>query len=172
MHHLDDKRSYHVKFSFTAKIYKVGINLCVKVPLKITKNMVPVKGYIPVKGTIMGHLFTQTLVPIKNKQYRLYVNGPMLKGSQTKNGDTPHFIIEQDFAPRTAATLPLPLQFKKALMKDGLLLAFKQLTPSRQKEILKYLNYLKTEDALMRNVEKVIGGLKSKKKSKDNWFVK
>lgn len=151
-----------MNFSFAAKIYKVGINLCVKVPFTITKHMTQTKGYIPVKGTINGYSFTQTLVPIKNEQYRLYVNGPMLKGSQTKNGDTVNFIIEQDFIPRTPETLPMPLLFKKALTKNKLLSVFKQLTPHRQKEILKYLNYLKTEEALIRNIEKVIVRLKKK----------
>ena len=41
-----------MKFSFDAKIYKVGINPCVDVPLHITGKMIPEKGYIPVKGKI------------------------------------------------------------------------------------------------------------------------
>ncbi|MEW5797524.1 MAG: DUF1905 domain-containing protein [Bacteroidota bacterium] len=157
------------KFSFAAKIYKVGINPCVKVPFKITTQMRPVKGYIPVKGTINGHPFIQTLVPVKNAEYRLYVNGPMLKGSQTKNDDRARFIIEQDFAPRGAKTYPMPKTFKKRLDEEHLHRKFKQLTPSRQKEVLKYLNYLKTDKAVTRNVEKVIKGLK--RKTGKNWFV-
>jgi hypothetical protein len=150
------------KFSFTATIYKVGINPCVKVPFRITKQMAPVKGYIPVKGTINGHPFIQTLVPVKNAEYRLYVNGPMLKGSQTKNGDTARFIIEQDFTPRGVETYRVPKSFTKRLNEEHLRRTFKLLTPTRQKEILKYLNYLKTEEALARNIEKVIEGLKKK----------
>ncbi len=161
-----------MKFSFTAKIYKVGINLCVNVPFGVTKKMKPEKGYIPVKGTINRHPFTQTLVPIKNEEYRLYVNGPMLKGSQMTNGDTPRFVIEQDFAPRTPESLPMPLLFKKELVKHSLIPQFKQLTPHRQKEILKYLNYLKTEEALTRNIEKVVSGLTVKKKTNDKRIVK
>lgn len=156
-------------FSFAAKIYKVGINPCVKVPLRITKQMSPLKGYIPVKGTINGFPFIQTLVPIRNAEYRLYVNGLMLKGSKTKNGDTARFIIEQDFAPRSAETYPMPKAFKRRLNEEGLFPKYKQLTPSRRKEVLKYLNYLKTDEALMRNVEKVMKGLK--RRSGDNWFV-
>jgi uncharacterized protein YdeI (YjbR/CyaY-like superfamily) len=34
--------------------------------------------------------------------------------------------------------------------------AFENLMPSRQKEILRYLNSLKTESSLERNIEKVI----------------
>lgn len=158
------------KFSFAATIYKVGINPCIKVPFRITKQMSLKKGYIPVKGTINGHPFLQTLVPVKNGEYRLYVNGPMLKGSQTKNGDTVGIIIEQDFAPHTAETYPMPKAFRRRLNQENLLTKFKQLTPSRQKDVLKYLNYLKSEEALSRNIGKVIKGLK--RKTKDNRFVK
>src|SRR5688572_17393013 len=80
-----------MKFSFDAKIYKVGINPCVKVPKKITDQMVPVRGYIPVKGKIERYTFTQTLVPIKDAPFRLYVNGSMLKGADVSVGDTVHF---------------------------------------------------------------------------------
>jgi len=37
---------------------------------------------------------------------------------------------------------------------------FKKLTPYRQKEILKYLCFLKTEESVQRNIVKVIGQLK------------
>jgi len=38
---------------------------------------------------------------------------------------------------------------------------FNALIPSRQKEISKYLNYLKTDEALQMNIEKVIVKLKA-----------
>jgi hypothetical protein len=84
-----------MKFHFKAKIYKVGINPCVKVPLRITKKMVPSKGYIPVRGVIEKHRFMQTLCPVKNAAYRLYVNSPMLKGADVQVGDTVSFTLEQ-----------------------------------------------------------------------------
>ena len=74
-----------MKFSYSSKIYKVGINPCVEVPLRITAKMTAAKGYIPVKGKIKDHSFTQTFVPIKNAAYRLYVNGVMLKGAKCKS---------------------------------------------------------------------------------------
>ncbi len=148
-----------MKFSFEANIYLVGINPCVDVPLHITGKMTPVKGYIPVKGKINGHSFHQTLVTVKHAEYRLYVNGPMLKGANTKVGDKVKFIIEQDFEPKT---VPMPRRFKRKLDAAGLTAEFKKLTAGRQKEILKYLNFLKTEEALNRNIDKVIDQLKKK----------
>ncbi|MFT3681731.1 MAG: YdeI/OmpD-associated family protein [Ferruginibacter sp.] len=149
-----------MNYSFTATIYKVGINPCVAVPLKITRKMTAAKGYIPVKGEINGYPFTQTLVPVKNAEYRLFVNGLMLKGSDTKVGDTVRFTIEQNAEPPTAANIKMPAAFRKQLKEYDLTKAFKVLTPYRQKEILRYLNYLKTEEALQRNIKKIIIQLK------------
>jgi hypothetical protein len=144
--------------SFTATIYKTGINLCVDVPEKITAKMIATKGFIPIKGKINNHSFIQTLVPVKNKPYRLFVNGIMLKGSATKLGDEAKFFIEQDFDNREE---PFPPAFKKALTTNKLLAEFHQLTPARKKEILRYLNHLKTEESLLRNIAKVIEQLKN-----------
>jgi hypothetical protein len=145
-----------MKLSFTATIYKVGINLCVAVPQRITSKMKAEKGYIPVKGKIKGFGFLQTLVPVKNAEYRMFVNGIMLKGSGTKLGDTVQFVIEQDTTPRTAASIKMPAAFKRQLTAHQLTKQFTQLTPYRQKEILKYFSFLKTEEALFRNINKVI----------------
>jgi hypothetical protein len=147
------------KFSFEATIYKVGINPCVDVPLDITDKMIPSKGYILIKGKIRTHPFLQTLVTVKNAPYRLYVNGPMLKGSGTKPGDKVKFSIEQNFEPKIE---PMPKQFEKKLNEKGLMPAFKKLTPGRQKEIIRYLNSLKTEESLLRNIDKAISRLERK----------
>lgn len=143
-----------MKHIFRAKIYKVGINPCVKVPFRITDRMKPVRGYIPVKGKIGNYPFQQTLVPVKDDNHRLYVNGLMLKGAGVRLGHTVEFKIEQDFSSRQNAH-PMPLALRKKLTEHNLHAAFKKLIPSRQKEILRYLNNLKTEESLKRNIDKV-----------------
>ena len=149
-----------MKRSFKAIIYKAGINPCVDVPGKITVTMKAVKGFIPIKGTINGQAFVQTLVPVKNAPYRLFVNGPMLKDSGTKPGDTARFSIEPDLSPREE---PFPPGLKKSLVNNGLLVEFNHLTESRKKEVLRYLNHLKTKASLQKNIEKVINQLQEKR---------
>ncbi len=56
--------------SFTATISRIGINPRVPVPKRITDKMIATKDYIPIKGKINGHPFVQTLVPIKDAEYR------------------------------------------------------------------------------------------------------
>ena len=153
-------------FSFEAEIYKKGINPCVDVPVEITAEMLPVKGFIRVKGKINGHDFQQTLIPVKHAAFRLFVNGPMLKGSGSKTGDTVFFLIEQDHLPKTVADYLFPELFKKALIKHKVYQVFLQLTASRQKEVLRYLGSLQTKESLKRNVDKVIRQLTSKDQQK------
>lgn len=149
-----------MKFSFKAKIYKVGINPCVKVPLRVTRTMEAKKGYIPVNGTIDGYPFQQTLCPVKDNPYRLYVNGLMLKGSGMSLGKTARFVIEQDLSKKPRKDATMSPVFKRKLTDEGVLADFKKLTAARQKEIIRYLHYLKTEEAKARNIAKVVDQLK------------
>jgi len=56
-------------------------------------------------------------------------------------------------------------QLQARLKELNLTSVFNALIPSRQKEISKYLNYLKTDEALQRNIEKVVKMLEEKRTS-------
>ncbi|MFZ1675935.1 MAG: DUF1905 domain-containing protein [Saprospiraceae bacterium] len=148
-----------MEFRFKGEIYKVGINPCVDVPERITLKMKPLRGYIFVKGEINKHKFEQTLVSVKNGPYRLYVNGQMMKGGKVSIGDTAAFVLEENESP-AIKNVSMNSHLKSRLQETKLTSAFDQLIPSRKKEINKYLNYLKTDEALKRNVEKVVMMLK------------
>ncbi|MBI5856652.1 MAG: DUF1905 domain-containing protein [Sphingobacteriales bacterium] len=150
-----------MKFSFKARIYKVGINSCIKVPKNISNKLIAEKGYIPIKGTIEGFFFQQTLCPVRGEGYRLYVNGIMIKGGKVKNGQTARFIIEQDSWERNR-NFPMLPAFRKELKKNKLLNTFLQLSASRQKEVNRYLNHLKTKEAQQRNIERMISVMKGR----------
>jgi hypothetical protein len=146
--------------AFRATIYKVGINGVVDVPKRVTAKMNAVKGYIPVTGRINGYRFKQTLVSLKNGNYRLYVNMIMLKGGKAKIGDTATFDLKVDKSDRTKE-YPMIKALENELVKKGLLGVFEQLTYSERKEILRYLANLKTEDTVKKNIQKVVKQLKS-----------
>jgi hypothetical protein len=156
-----------VKHKFLARIYIVGINPCVKVPRAITKTMVASKGYIPIRGKINKHPFIQTLVPVKGEPYRLHVNGPMLRGANVQVSDKVEFEIEQGTA-RQLAPLPMKTEFRKKLHSTGLWDVFASLTPSRRKEILKYMSFLKSADSVKRNIERVITQLSQLESAKNH----
>jgi len=149
------------QYSFKAEIYKTGINFCVDVPENITSKLKAVKGYIKVKGTVNGFGFTKSLVPVKNGLYRLFINMPTLKGGKTKVGETANFIIEYD--PTTIVKeYPMPELLKKQLSGNSLKANFDNLSQARKKDILKYLSYIKTEETLIKNIQKLITQLEQK----------
>lgn len=150
-----------MELKFRAEIYKVGINACVDVPESISQKMTPKNGYIKVKGTINGFKFSKNLVPVKDKPYRLFVNIPMLKGGQTELGQIAEFKIEQDFNTEKK-NYSIPQMLADKLNDKKLTSDFNNLSESRKRDILKYLNYIKTDKTLERNIDKLIGKLERK----------
>jgi hypothetical protein len=152
------------KYNFKAKIYKVGINACVDVPNKITDKMEPKNGYIKINGKINGFDFNKNLVPVKDNPYRLFVNIPMLKGGNTELGKIADFVIAQDFNTQRKK-YDKPKKLIDELKSKKLTSDFNDLTEARQYEILKYLNNIKTEKTLERNIDKLVGQLERKEKN-------
>lgn len=153
-----------MKGNFKAKIYKIGINACVDIPTKITEQMTAEKGRIKVKGQINGFDFTKTLMPVKNSPYRLFVNQEMMKGGKTTLGQTAIFQIEQDTT-KAIKEYATPKLLVEQLNKNNLMPDFNNLAASRRKEILKYLSYVKTEETLKKNIDKLIKQLIAKEKN-------
>jgi uncharacterized protein YdeI (YjbR/CyaY-like superfamily) len=60
--------------------------------------------------------------------------------------------------------ITMPVVLEKRLKKEKLLDVFNALTPSRQKEVFKYLYSLKLDEVKERNIEKVIAGLKKEQR--------
>jgi hypothetical protein len=119
------------------------------------------KGPIPVRGELNGYLFEQTLVKFSGK-WRLYLNTPMRKGAGIDVGETAEIKIE--FDPRLREIIMHP-KLRAALEKNKKAnRTFRQLPPSRQKEILRYIGYLKTEESVDKNVKKAISFLTGKER--------
>ena len=86
----------------------------------------------------------------------------MRKASNKEVGDRASFEIEFDPAERVT---PMHPKLQEALKKDAKAKkAFDSLAPSRQKEIVRYINFLKTEESIDRNIKKVLLFLKGKEK--------
>src|SRR5215203_1312287 len=140
---------------FKQAIYKIGINPVVDPPDRVLTILFEeagrAKGPLPVCGTINGAPFIQTLVKYRGA-WRLYINGMMLKAGAVAVGDVAEIEIEFDPRPRT---FDMPATLAAAFEQDAAVKeAFEQLTPSRRKEMLRYLDSLKTEAAIERNVQR------------------
>ena len=150
--------------SFSARIHIIGINPYVAVPEDVLHNLFEQagknKGPTLVRGTLNGKNFRQTLVKYQGA-WRLYLNTPMRRGAGIDVGDEATVELEFDPEPRI---VPMHPKFARALSRNReAKTAFEKLAPSRQKEILRYLNSMKTDESLVRNIEKVIQHLSGEK---------
>ncbi len=147
--------------TFSARIYKIGINPVIDPPdealAAVFDRAGKSKGAIPVCGRLNGSEFIQTLVKYKGS-WRLYVNGEMLRSSGLETGDIAN--VEMGFDPRPRE-VAVPPKLAAALRTDRpARTAFESLSPSRRKEILRYLGSLKTEGSLERNIERTLRHLR------------
>lgn len=111
------------------------------------------KGPIPIRGTVNGKPYQQTLVRYSG-DWRLYINMNMLKDSPRRIGE--QIQVEVEFDPSDRTIKPHP-DFSKALADNEVArAAFERLTPSRQKEILRYISGLKTQKSIDKNVKRAI----------------
>ncbi len=103
------------------------------------------------------------MMPVGNGDFYLYLHGDVREASQTKVGDVVTVRITFDDQYKNGPQHEMPDWFQTALDKNST--AHKNwlaLPPSRQKEILRYFSWLKSDEAKQRNVEKAIHVLSGK----------
>lgn len=142
---------------FTAEINIIGINPYVLVPDKILQNIFSKsgknKGAIPIKGSVNGISYKQTLIRYSG-DWRLYINTSMLKNSPKRIGEIIKISAEYDPEPRV---ITAHAGFMKALNRNKKAkIVFDSLPPSGRKEIVRYITNLKTEKARETNILRAI----------------
>ncbi|WP_025142632.1 YdeI/OmpD-associated family protein [Pedobacter jeongneungensis] len=151
--------------AFKAEIKIIGINPFVFIPEEalnyIFHQSGKDKGQLPVKMKIDGYEFKQTLVKYAG-DWRLYLNTPMRKAAGKDIGDIATFEIEFDTEERTISINPKLVQAlaENKQAKD----VFDGLAPYLQKEIIRYIANLKTEESIDHNVKKAIQFLLGKER--------
>lgn len=144
-------------FSFSATIEIIGVNPYVSLPEAILEEIFAQaqkrNSPIPVKGLLNERTFVQTLVKYAG-EWRLYLNTPMRKDTNTVVGDRVKVSLCFDPEERIEKILPL---LKKALQQDkSANKVFQAMIPSRQKEIIRYINHLKSAESIERNIAKTL----------------
>lgn len=146
-----------MKNHFTAKLEIIGINPYVFVPGEVLDSIFEESGKnkspIPVKGTVNEKKFRQNLMKYLG-EWRLYINMTMLKNSPKRIGEMIEVSVEYDNSDRT---VPFHPGLEKAIKENAVALQnFERLTPSVKSELFRYINNLKTEESISRNIEKII----------------
>jgi hypothetical protein len=145
---------------FFAKLDIIGVNPYVYLPGELLEALLALagqhKGKVPVRGTVNGQPYRQTLVKYAGA-WRLYINMTMLKDSPRRIGEELEVSIEYDPDDRSIAMHP---KLQAALEENPKAKAvFEQLSPSRQLEIVRYIAHLKSEASVERNVARAVGFL-------------
>ncbi len=148
---------------FTAQIEIIGVNPYVHVPVKILQHIYTQagrdRGSIPICGTVNGKKYKQTLVKYRG-EWRLYINTSMLADSPRRIGHTIRVSVEYDPKPRN---IPVHPKLTKALNANPVAKkVFDGLSPSGQKEIVRYIARLKSDIHVEKNIERAIGFLLGK----------
>jgi hypothetical protein len=149
--------------SFSAKILIIGINPYVLLPANILKYLFEKagkeKGAIPVYIILNDKKFIQNVVKYSGK-WRLYLNTPMRMAVDKQVGNIIDINIDYDGEKRVTSMIQ---KFELALSKNKSAKdCFYDLPSSRQKEILRYLNHLKTDESIERNIKRAINFLNGK----------
>ncbi|UYZ59024.1 YdeI/OmpD-associated family protein [Hymenobacter latericus] len=149
--------------AFAATLELIGVNPFVHVPEDVLADIFSKagrsKGPIRVHGTVNEKPYQQTLVRYAG-EWRLYINLTMLANSPRRIGEVLSITIEYN---SEAPEVPSCPAFEQALAKvPEAQQVYNGLSPSRQKELIRYLCRLKNEESLGRNVERAIGFLLGK----------
>jgi len=81
--------------SFTARIYKSGINPCVDAPPE-AGQIFQKRGFIPIAGLINGESYRATLVPRGGGRHRLYLNGEIRKATPSRRREILRWIFRRE----------------------------------------------------------------------------
>ena len=148
---------------FKAKIEIIGINPYVLVPeeilLTIFTSSGKFKGHIPIKGEVNGKEYKQTLVKFQGS-WRLYINTTMLENSPKRIGEIIQVSVEFDSADRTIE--PHPKLVEALKLNPDAKTVFDNLSKSKKHEIVRYISSLKTEESIVRNINRAIDFLQGK----------
>jgi hypothetical protein len=97
------------------------------------------------------------LMPLADGRYRLYLNGEVRRESNLRVGDVIDIEARFDESYRNGPLHPMPAWFGNRLSRNALAKAgWARLSPSRQKEILRYFVRLKSPEAKQRNLQRAL----------------
>jgi hypothetical protein len=152
-----------IAFSCALKI--IGVNPYVDVPEHILQKIFTAakkdKGFIHITGKVNGVAYQQTLVRFKG-EWRLYINTSMLPRSPKRIGELLKLTVAFDPSDRSIAAHPkLTAALQENPIAKGI---FEKMSPSHQKEIVRYITSLRSEASIDKNVARAIQFLLGKER--------
>lgn len=115
----------------------------------------------PLKVTVNGHTYQSTAVGVAG-ECRVVFPSAERKAAKVSSGDIVEVTLELDSGYRE---VQMPAELVKAVKSNGLTKTFADLSYSKRKEFARQVSEAKTEETLLRRIDKVlkeIRGLKTK----------
>jgi len=149
---------------FTARILIRGVNPYVLVSARRAAALKPGwRAPMPVRVRVNGRPddpWRINMMPVGDGSFYLFLHGDLRKASQTAVGQSARIELGFDDEYRGGPSGPMLEWFGQALRKNAAAMrGWVALTPSRQKEILRYFARLKTEAARQRHVKRALTAL-------------
>jgi hypothetical protein len=155
-----------VRKKFKAKLESRGPGggwTSLTVPFKV-EEVFGTRARVAVKSTINGVPFRTSIMPESDGTHSMMVNKTMQQAANVKPGDTVTVLMELDSKPRVVS---IPADLKKAFVNTkSAAAAFKELSYSRQKEFVDWVDSAKKEETRRRRVEQTISMLWERKRLK------
>jgi hypothetical protein len=145
---------------FTATIYQRGTSARIDVPEKVTKAFGD-SGYVPVRGTMKDAGIRGTLMPAGGGRHVLNINLEMRTRAGVNVGDSVVFTLD-----RGEATRFPPMSRELAVMLElepAAKITWEAASPAKRKDVLGRLARLRTQEAVAREIEKLIAKLNTGK---------
>lgn len=149
---------------FTSTIKKRGINPYVPVSAELATQLKenwrkPLPVLVQVNGKPEPP-WCINMMPVGDGSFYLYLSGEVLKASSTQVGSVVEIALQFDANYKPGPADPMPVWFNEALEQNPLAKQrWDELTPSLQKEILRYIARLKSVEAQTRNTQLAINVL-------------
>lgn len=111
----------------------------------------------PLKVTVNGHTYQSTAVGVAD-ECRVVFPSAERKAAKVSSGDIVEVTLELDSGYRE---VQMPAELIKALKANGLTKTFADLSYSKRKEFARQVSEAKTEETLLRRIDKVLSAIKS-----------
>jgi hypothetical protein len=136
--------------NFKAEIYTVGVNRCVDVPERITRELGQEK-HIPVKGKVENIVFRSNLVPRGNGKHRLFIHSSIWRRLDVDIGDIVSISLQHDTESREVS---IPADIMSALRGNSeALSAFEAMTINGRRAFVRWISEAKLADTRANRIQ-------------------
>jgi hypothetical protein len=142
---------------FSATVYQRGASARIDVPEKVTKAFGDT-GYVPVRGTMNNAGIRGTLMPAGGGRHVLNINLEMRTRAGVNVGDTIVFTLDRGEATRFP---PMSRELAVMLEHEPVSKAtWEAASPAKRKDVLGHLSRLRTQEQVVREIEKLVEKLR------------